>query len=115
MSHDCLASFLALAKAVRDFQDADLTYATRESDLVKKQSEVWHAFNDALVLVVPIVAAANPEAMQKVAQCAESLVTLTEQLYETGVFRHRNLLQFVAAIPEVARQLPKEDVGHGGN
>jgi|MudIll2142460700_1097286.scaffolds.fasta_scaffold00009_23 hypothetical protein len=107
---------MSLMKVVRDFQDADLTYATRETDLTKKQTEIWHAMNDALITVMPIIAAVNPETTEQMGKCAQSLAAVSEEIYEVMVFRQQNLLRFVNALPELRERIASNrEITDGGD
>jgi hypothetical protein len=100
-------SLYRLLAVVRDFQDAELTYATRENALLKEHTAAWNQMNDHLLMVVGILAAVNPEASGAIAETAVHLIELAGQIWETSNLRVKNIEQFMAGLSEAHSLLPK--------
>jgi hypothetical protein len=99
-------SLFRLLMVVRDFQDAEATYATRENTLLAQHTAAWNQMNDNILAVVGILAAVNPEASGAIAETAVRLIDLAGQIWETSNLRVKNIERFIAGLSEAHSLLP---------
>lgn len=99
-------SLFRLLTVVRDFQDAEHTYASRESALLARHTAAWNRMNDCLVSVIGILSAVNPEASSVIAETSADLIELAGQIWETSELRVKNIEAFIAGLTEAQLLLP---------